>query len=58
MFAVLYFLCNRIESNAQKIIISMVAGSVVYAVTELILRHPSAMMFAGIIKNFQLKAGK
>ena len=59
MFAVLYFLCNDIQNNAQKIIISMILGSLVYAVSELILRHPSAMMFAELIKKkIPFKAGK
>ena len=59
MFAALYFLCNKIQNNAQKIIISMVTGALVYAVSEIILRHPSAMMFASLIqKRIFQKVGK
>ena len=51
MFTVIYFLCNNIQNNLCKIILSMFTGSIVYAISEILLKHPTAIMFVNILKK-------
>lgn len=55
MWAVIYFAFKNIESNWIRILASMGTGAGVYAVSELILQHPTAKMIAGIfVKKMEI----
>lgn len=51
MFVVLYLICDKIQNNVQKILLSMTLGAIVYAVSEIILMHPTALMFVEIFRK-------
>ena len=49
IFTLLYFTCHKIENNWTKIGLSMILGALVYALAEILLRHPTAKMFTDIL---------
>ena len=51
MFVVIRILCNDIQNIFYKILLSAITGSLVYAISEIILRHPTAIMFIQTFKN-------
>lgn len=51
MFVVIRILCNDIQNIFYKIFLSAITGSLVYALSEIILRHPTAIMFIQTFKN-------
>lgn len=51
MFVVIRVLCNDIQNIFYKILLSAITGSLVYAISEIILRHPTAIMFIQTFKN-------
>lgn len=58
MFAVIYFTGNLIVSNFLKIIFCVAAGSITYALAELILRNKTAFMLWGIVNGIICKKRK
>lgn len=52
MFVVLYLICGKIQNNVQKILLSMIFGAIVYAVSEIILLHPTALMFVETFRKY------
>ena len=51
MFVVLCIFCTGIENNALKITISVFLGSVSYAIIEVVLMNPPALLILNIIKG-------
>lgn len=51
MFVVIRVLCNDIQNIFYKILLSAITGSLVYALSEIILRHPTAIMFIQTFRN-------
>ena len=51
MFVVIRVLCNDIQNIFYKILLSAITGSIVYALSEIILRHPTAIMFIQTFRN-------
>ncbi len=49
MFCLIYFAFSNIENNLLKISISVSAGAVLYAIIEIVLKHPTAIMILGMI---------
>ena len=49
MFTVLHFLNIYFQNSWIKIFVSVFAGSIIYAITEICLKHPSAKMIISTI---------
>jgi len=49
MLVLLYFCCSHIKSNWIKIGFSMIFGSAIYAISEILLHHPIAKLFTDIL---------
>lgn len=52
MLVILYLICGKIQNNVQKILLSMIFGAIVYAVSEIILLHPTALMFVETFRKY------
>ena len=51
MYIVIYLLFNNIESDWIKVTVSAFCGAAVYAIIELILKHETAFLLIGSVKN-------
>ena len=51
MFVVIRVLCNDIQNIFYKILLSAITGSLVYALSEILFKHPTAMMFIQSFRN-------
>lgn len=55
MYTILIFLCDSITNNALKIICSALIGSTVYALSTILLRHPTALSTLESVRKKLLK---
>ena len=57
MYITLRLTCNKISNNAIMIIVSALTGALIYAITSLVLKHPSMLMISRIITK-RFRGGK
>lgn len=56
MYAAIYLFCSEIQNNFLKIVMTVVTGCSVYALSELVLRNKTALILFGIISKKIKKA--
>ena len=55
MYFILYIFCKDIENDVLKITTSILFGSITYAIVELIIKNPPALLIFNTLKKKVLK---